>query len=238
MSERPLILIPSGTAAREDGVRVFGTNQEYVQAVQQAGGMPVMVPPGDVEAGLELLERSGGLLLTGGADVAPSFYGAAPHAKLGRTEPERDELEIRLLKAALDGGQPVFGICRGLQVINVGLGGTLYQDLPSEHPSPVDHNTRPRTGPPVLAHTVTVEAGTRLASLVGAGELGVNSFHHQAVKDAAPGVRVTAVSPDGLVEGFETSDGRLLAVQCHPEELTHLEWARRLFGAFVEAASS
>jgi putative glutamine amidotransferase len=197
----------------------------------------MLVPPGDVDAGLELLERSDALLLTGGADVDPDFYGAKPGPKMGRTERERDELEIRLLKTALERGQPVFGICRGLQVINVGLGGTLYQDVPSEYLSDVEHNTKPRAGNPRLAHTVQVAGGTRLASIAGAGELAVNSFHHQAVKGLAAGVRATAVSPDGLVEGLETSDGRLLAVQCHPEELTHLCWAAALFDAFVKQAA-
>ncbi|HEX6512438.1 MAG TPA: gamma-glutamyl-gamma-aminobutyrate hydrolase family protein [Chloroflexota bacterium] len=233
---RPLILIPCGTVTREDGVPVYGASQEYVRAIQQAGGSPVLIPPGDVEAALALLGQAGGLLLTGGADVDPGRYGAQPSSKLGHTDPERDELEIALVRAARERRQAVFGICRGQQLINVAVGGTLYQDVPSEHPSPVMHDTKPRVGPPRLVHSLDVEKNSRLADIMGADNLEVNSFHHQAVKDLGPGLRATAFSPDGLVEAFESDGGRLLAVQCHPEELTHLEWARRLFAAFVEQA--
>jgi putative glutamine amidotransferase len=169
--------------------------------------------------------------------VDPARYGAAPHPKLGRTDPERDELEITLIQAAVHQRRPVFGICRGQQAINVALGGGLYQDVPSEHPSEVMHNTKPRSGPPRLVHAIEVQGGSRLASIVGEGRLEVNSFHHQAVRGLAPGLRATAFSPDGLVEALESGDGRILAVQCHPEELTHLDWARALFAAFVEQAA-
>jgi putative glutamine amidotransferase len=217
-------------------VPVYGTNQEYVRAVQQAAGIPILLPPGDLDAGLALLERAGGLVLTGGADIDPANYGAQPHPKLGHTDPERDELEIGLTRAAVERGKPVFGICRGQQLINVALGGTLYQDLSAEHPSGVQHDSKPRNGPPTLAHPIKVDRGTRLASIVGAGDLPVNSFHHQAIRRLAPDLCATAFSSDGLVEGLESPDGRVLAVQCHPEELTHLEWARALFAAFVEQA--
>jgi putative glutamine amidotransferase len=230
---RPVILIPCGTVTREDGVPVYGANQEYVQAVQQAGGSPLLLPPGDPEAALALLERASGLLLTGGADIDPARYRSEPGPRLGQTDTQRDELEARLLDGAAERQRPVFGICRGQQMINVTLGGTLYQDLPSEHPSEVSHNTEPRSGNPKLVHSIAIERGSRLASILGDKDLGVNSFHHQAVRDLAPGLRATAFSPDGLVEALESADGRVLAVQCHPEELTHLPWAKALFAAFV-----
>jgi putative glutamine amidotransferase len=233
VTARPLILIPCGTVAHEDGVPVYGANQEYVRAVQQAGGSPLLLPPGAPEAALALLQRAGGLLLTGGADIDPARYGAEPSSKLGRTDTERDDLEARLIEGAAEGQRPVFGICRGQQIINVALGGTLYQDLQSEHPSEVAHNAELPSGAPKLMHSIAIERASRLASILSHQNVEVNSFHHQAVRDLAPGLRATAFSSDGLVEALESPDGRILAVQCHPEELTHLDWAKALFAAFV-----
>ncbi len=212
---------------------VLGTNEDYVRGVQQAGGIALLVPPGDVEAGLALFDQAQGLLLTGGADVDPARYGAEPSPKLGRTEPDRDALEFALLGRAVQRNIPVFGICRGQQVINAALGGTLYQDLASEHPSDLGHTTPDGMPRDYIAHSIDVEPRTYLAHVVGAGQLEVNSFHHQAIKDLAPGLRATAFSPDGIVEGVESVDGRILAVQCHPEELMRLHWARALFERFI-----
>jgi putative glutamine amidotransferase len=234
---RPWIAIPCGTVAREGGVRVFGTNEEYVRSVQRAGGRVLLVPPGDVEAARELLRYADGLLLTGGPDVDPARYGQ-PNTKSLGVDPARDEVDFDLLRAAIDARTLVFGICRGQQVINVALGGSLYQDVPSEHPSDVTHRTPSNLGRIHLAHTIQVEPGSRLAQVTGQTQLQVNSFHHQAVKGVAPGLKVTATSPDGLVEGLETDDGAIVAVQCHPEELTEFTpWAAALFEDFIRRAS-
>lgn len=236
--QRPLIAIPCGTAAREDGLPIFGTNQRYVRAVQQAGGIPVLIPPGDVDCSLALFEQTRGLLLTGGADVDPARYGAEASPKLGGLDPERDELEFARVRQAVERGLPVFGICRGHEVINAALGGTLYQDVPSEYERSLLHASPDRLAGDHVAHTIRPEGGTRLASILGGDERGVNSFHHQGVKELAPGLRASAFSPDGLVEAFESEDGRILALQCHPEEMTALDWARDLFAEFVRAAAS
>ncbi|HLQ31877.1 MAG TPA: gamma-glutamyl-gamma-aminobutyrate hydrolase family protein [Chloroflexota bacterium] len=238
---RPLIGITCGTLTPEHGEPAYGANQAYVQALQQAGALVVLIPPGGVAAASALVERLDGLLLPGGADIDPRSYGEEPVDEVTATYPERDELEIAALCAARERGTPVFGICRGQQLINVALGGTLYQDLPSQltlkhDDEAVPHRTARELGRDYLGHEIEVRPESRLRSILGQERLWVNTFHHQAVKSVAPGLMVTATSPDGVTEGLETPDGRILAVQCHPEELTHLEWAAALFRAFVEQA--
>jgi len=234
---RPWIAIPCDTVAREGRPTVLGANEPYVRSVQRAGGRVLLVPPGDVEAARELFGYANGLLLTGGPDVDPARYGQ-PNTKSVGVDAERDDVDFELLRAACDAGKPVFGICRGQQVINVALGGSLYQDVPTEHPSEVTHRTPSNLGRTHLAHAIKLRRGTRLATIVGDLYIDVNSFHHQAVSDVAPGLKVTATSPDGLVEGLESDDGQILAVQCHPEELTEsTTWAAALFEDFISRAS-
>jgi putative glutamine amidotransferase len=239
---RPLIGVTCGAIRPEHGEPAYGQNQAYVHALQQAGALVALIPPGDVEHARDAAARLDGLLLPGGVDIDPELYGQSPVEQVATTDRERDELEIAAFRAASERGKPVFGICRGQQLINVALGGTLYQDLPSqltlEHDDEaVPHRTDRVLGRDYLGHQIDVRPESRLARIVGAGRLWVNTFHHQAVRDVAPGLVVTATSPDGVVEGLETADGRVLAVQCHPEELTHLEWAAALFRAFVEQAA-
>jgi len=239
---RPLIGVTCGAIRPEHGEPAYGQNQAYVHALQQAGALVALIPPGDVEHTRDMAARFDGLLLPGGVDIDPELYGQARVEQVTATDRERDELEIAAFRAASERGKPVFGICRGQQLINIALGGTLYQDLPSqltlEHDDEaVPHRTDRALGRDYLGHAIDVRPESRLAGIVGPGRLWVNTFHHQAVRDVAPGLLVTATSPDGVVEGLETADGRVLAVQCHPEELTHLEWAAALFRAFVEQAA-
>jgi putative glutamine amidotransferase len=168
-----------------------------------------------------------GLLLPGGADVDPAFYGADPDPRLGTVDRELDQTELALFRQARESGRPVFGICRGQQLINVAMGGTLVQHLDG-------HEAR-ALGRAHLAHRVEVEPTSELGRAAGEDSIAVNSLHHQAVDRVAPGLRPTARTAEGVVEALETEDGSVVAVQCHPEELaTDLPWARSLFEGFVD----
>jgi putative glutamine amidotransferase len=216
-----------------------GVNAAYVQAVLAAGGLPLILPPaiGAARAG-QALEAIDALLLSGGEDIDPQLYGALPSPRLGPIDPARDLFELALLAGARQRAMPILGICRGLQLINVGLGGTLWQDLPSERPGVVNHD--PRSARSARTHTVRVDPETRTRTAVGADAFLVNSFHHQGVRDLAGGLVATGWSEDGLVEALEGDDERwLLAVQWHPEEM-HGEPASpdmALFRTFVQAAA-
>ncbi len=177
------------------------------------------------------------LLLSGGGDLQPFLFGEEPNWKLGNFDPERDEFEIRMLRLMLELRMPVLGICRGIQVINVALGGTLYQDLSTQQPQSLQHEQEaPRRHP---THYVTVRQGSKLAGIMGTTtRLRVNSLHHQAIKDVAPGLQVTAWADDGVIEGVETSGHSfLLGVQWHPEGMWEQDQAAAsLFRALVSAA--
>jgi len=196
----------------------------YLRAVEGVGGEPVNLP-----AGTATLPEIDGLLLPGGWDVDPSRYGEEPDPKLGPIDNELDETELRLFAQARDRGLPVMGICRGQQVINVAMGGSLIQHLEG-------HEVR-AYGRSHLAHAIEVDPGSELGRAAGEDEIRVNSFHHQAIDKLAPGLTQTARDDAGTIEGVETSDGLIVAVQCHPEELTvDLPWAKRLFERFVDRA--
>jgi putative glutamine amidotransferase len=213
-------------------------NATYVRAVQQGGGVPVLLPPHLGEGALAALcERMDGLLLTGGGDLDPARFGQERHPTVYDVAPLRDDLELELTRRALEEDRPVLAICRGIQVLNVALGGTLVQDLPSERPGPIVHSqTAPRHEP---THPVKVQGeGSRLGEVLGAPEVQVNSMHHQAIDRLGGGLREVAWAPDGVIEGVEMpGPGFVLGVQWHPEELVgHDPAARSLFAAVVEAA--
>ena len=201
----------------------------YLRAIEEAGGMPVVLPPlGDAVA---YLDRLDGICLSGGPDLDPDAYGAPErHAELGPTEPGLDAFELELARAADARGLPILGICRGAQALNVARGGTLHQHLPGHR------QTEPATA---TTHTVHVEPDSRLADVAGAGRLRVNSFHHQAVDVLGSGLRVVARSADGVVEAIEEPGSRLvLAVQWHAEGLTSQPRHRALFAELVQASSA
>lgn len=191
-----------------------GTALAYSSAVLLAGGLPVMLPvlPGTERDQLAHLD---GLLLSGGVDPDPEVWGAAHEAGLGEVDPERDRFELELYRLAREAGTPVLGVCRGFQLINVAEGGTLHQHLPNAAGIWADHAQTAR--PPVLGHRVTLTPDSRLGELHPSGTLRVNSYHHQGVKDPAPGLVVSAWAPDGLAEALEAPG--VLAVQWHPELL-------------------
>jgi len=214
-----------------DGRERVTLNTAYVRALEGAGLVPLAVPT------MLAADRAGaalaavrGLVLTGGEDVAPARYGAAPHPRLGDVDPVRDAAELALIAAARARGLPILAICRGIQILNVALGGTLYQDLDSERPGPVPHNDE--TG----RHPVHVEAGSLLERTLGTRSASVNSRHHQAIRDLAPGLKAVAWADDGVIEGAEPTDATepwIVAVQWHPEDLTE----RALFDGFARAVA-
>lgn len=209
----------------------------YLDGVQDGGGVPFVFPFSADENDLRRLANlCDGFLFTGGHDVAPAMYREAPLAGLVSCCEKRDRMESFVLRAAIDGDKPLLGICRGLQLVNAALGGTLYQDLPSQRPSAVTHRQRPPYSAP--AHEVALAGGSPLRELLGVERLAVNSYHHQAVKALAPGLEAMAFSPDGLVEALRLPGHRFLwAVQWHPEYSRATDASsREIFRAFVRAA--
>jgi putative glutamine amidotransferase len=216
----------------------YTVRDDYVRAVEDAGGLPLAALTGPPEAASALLDRVDGLLLTGGGDVDPACYGQPRHRTTSLVYPERDAFEIALLRGAIERDRPLLAICRGVQVLNVALGGTLVQDIPSEVPGSVDHHPGGRRW--AEAHRVQVVPGTLLHRILGEGPVAVNSIHHQAVRDLGRGTRVCARSEgDSLVEGLEVPDRRfVLGVQWHPESFwDHGGRFRPLFESLVQAAS-
>ena len=227
----------TGRLAQVEGAERTGVNGAYVRAVLAAGGAPSILPPvATPELAAALLDGLDALVLSGGADIAPRHYRTPPHPKLGPVEAERDAAELALFAEAARRELPVLAICRGLQLVNVALGGTLWQDLPSEV------GAHPQSGPRTeRIHAIEAAAGSRLAEALGTTACAVNSFHHQAIRELAPGLRATAHAADGIIEGIEGhGDQWLLGVQWHPEEF----WAEAaapdggLFRALVAASGA
>ncbi len=211
-----------------------------MQAIADAGGLPVLIPISLSDDVLrQVYERMDGLLLPGGGDIRPSVYGATTHPATGKIDDARDHAEILLARWASDDDLPVFGICRGNQVMNVAFGGTLIQDIPTQVDTTLTHDIGDGMARSTIMHEVDVDPGSRLADILGGVRWKVNSLHHQAIEQPAPSLCVTAHAPDGVVEGLEMPDKKfLLSVQWHPEDLYQDDPAmRRLFRAFVEAAN-
>lgn len=234
---KPVIGITTLEGKNPDGFPTVMLIQAYIHAIMEAGGVPVLIPSMLAEGGWEVLyERLDGVLFTGGGDIAPGHFHGEEHPRVRGIEPLRDTIELNLLRAVIDDDKPFLGICRGIQTVNVGMGGTLYEHLGEQFPREIDH-TYPTTMRTHLVHDVKIEEGTRIADVVGEPILKVNSLHHQGLKDVAPGLRVTGYAPDGLVEAVELPDHSFgLAVQWHPEWLTDQQPTRNLFKAFVDAA--
>lgn len=215
--------------------------EDYLESVRRAGGEPVEVVVGS-EAPELILSRVDGLMLTGGGDVDPRFYGEAPHDTFQAAESGRDEFEMALARAAVARGIPLLAICRGMQVLNVAMGGSLVQDIPSQMTGALPHSVpQPRAGG---AHEVWVSKESKLSELLKDhmedGETcHVNSRHHQSVKQAASGFEVTATAPDGVIEAMEQPDAPYcIAVQWHPENFWRTGEFRELFEGLVQAANA
>ena len=208
----------------------------YVQAIHQCGGTPLLLPVlTEGGASKRYLELVDGLLLSGGGDVEPRYFGQEPLRGTGKVYPERDSFEIELVRAALQQDVPVLAICRGIQVLNIALGGDIYQDIYSQAPGMLEHSQK--IGRNFPWHKVDLLPDSRLAKILGSGEVRVNSFHHQAVKTVAPGFEVTARAADGLTEAIESNQHRFaIGVQWHPEAMAPNDpMSLKLFEAFVVA---
>lgn len=206
-------------------------------ALENARLVPVVAAPlRDATAAEALIERVDGLVLTGGADLNPSLYNERPHSKLGPVSDIRDHWELALVQAARRRAIPLLAICRGAQLLNVALGGTLIQDLPSQHPGEINHDPDlPRNS---RTHPVELQSESRLARAIGVTNLDINSVHHQSIDRVADALKVVGVAPDGVVEGVESaadSPWWCVGVQWHPEDLiaTEESWDRDIFGAFA-----
>ena len=233
----PLVAV-TATIRVVDGVERVRLNAAYIRALESAGLVPVVVAPfAEPATAVRILDAVSGLVLTGGEDVDPSHYGESPHPELGPVNSARDVTELALFAAARDRALPTLAICRGIQVVNVGLGGTLVQDLPSQRDAVRAHELDDTRGKRV--HEVSIDPQSRLASVVGTRSLGVNSIHHQAIDRLGESLRVTATADDGVIEGVESNDPLwwMVGVQWHPEELTATPepWDRRVFAAFADA---
>jgi putative glutamine amidotransferase len=230
----PTLAIPPGPKPPR-----YGINQSYVRALLAAGCAPVLIPLMDDQDRLRAIyERLDGIVFPGGADVAPSEYGEAPIDNLNVIEPERDRTELTLARWAYEDNLPTLGICRGQQLLNVALGGSLYQDLQYQGVTKVEHSEAHGQGRPALIHRVRLDPESRLAQLIDETSVDVNSLHHQAVKKIATPLTITGRSQDGVVEALESPERRfLIAVQWHPEEIDDLPWVRRLFAGFARATS-
>jgi putative glutamine amidotransferase len=238
---RPLIGVtghrPSGEGAPRGTV---AAKEAYLAAVLAAGGLPVVLAPVETREEIEaILDAVDGLLFTGGQDIDPARFGQPLLNQTVKTEPDRDAFELPLIREAIARDLPLLAVCRGCQVLNVALGGTLWQDLPAQRPQGLPHRQEgPRSA---VTHAVRIEPESLLARVVGDERtLLTNTFHHQAARDVAPGLAVSATAPDGTVEALEAPRNRfVLGVQWHPEDLVPARAAhRRLFRALVDAARS
>lgn len=222
--------------------RCWIMSQRYVNVLTAAGALPWVIPllEGNEAALRGIYERLDGLFLPGGVDIDPAAYGEPRTSLCGRIDPARDWAELLLVRWALADKKPVLAVCRGAQLVNVAVGGALYQDVGAQHPDAIKHDHFPIGGRrrDELAHEVRLVRGSRLQRLLGVESLAVNSMHHQGISRLAPGLVPVATSPDGLIEGVETGNGQfLIGVQWHPEDLVDVDpRMKRLFDAFVEAA--
>jgi putative glutamine amidotransferase len=232
---QPLVAL---TATTKDigGIMRVRLNEDYVDAVCDAGLVPLILPPrdpGELEALLDLVT---GVVLTGGEDVDPAEYGAETSPETYAPHHQRDAFELAMVRLAHERRLPTLAICRGIQVANVALGGTLVQDIPSECPAAIDHERSEERD--MRVHEVSIDRGSKLAAAVGATVISVNSSHHQALARVADGLRVSARATDGIIEGaeWEGDEWWMLGVQWHPEELVRdgKPWDRALFRAFAD----
>lgn len=240
MPQRPIIGVSAMNDRSEYGGALMAVRPTYLRAIEAAGGIPLLIHlTDDLRVVRSLYDLCDAILLPGGGDVDPALYGEEPHPELGEVDPQRDRVEIQLARWTREDRKPLLGICRGLQVINVAFGGSLYQDIPSQIEDSLDHRANTRTREwSVLTHRVHLDPSSWLAEQLSADEMMGNTMHHQAAKAIAPGLRAVGHAPDGVVEALESTGEQLVvAVQCHPEHLWHTSeprW-RRMFEGFIAA---
>ena len=230
----PFVIVTSTTEIIR-GVSRVRVNEAYTNALVAFELIPIVLPPIDAAKAAASLDSVAGLVLTGGEDMDPARYGESPISATGQPHQARDAYEIALARIAHELRVPTLAICRGAQVMNVALGGTLIQDIPSQHPSAISHDPAGKRAE--RTHRVDIDSNSRLADIVAETSISTNSSHHQSVDRIAAGLRVTACAQDGIVEAIESTDPAwwMISVQWHPEELTTTpeDWDRRLFSAFA-----
>ena len=236
--QKPLIGITAGHSKNKFGLPIIHLLRTYVDATIAAGGVPVIIPSELSATDWKILyTKLDGVIFSGGADMDPKTFNGEEHPTVSNVDHERDALEIAIAKQVVDDEKPFLAICRGFQVLNVALGGTLYTHICDQFGNEIQHDSNRELSRDYLAHEVKVDEDTRLAEILGEPILKVNSWHHQGVKEIAPILEVTAHSPDGLVEGMEIpAHPYAIAVQWHPEWMPEDPAMRNLFATFVEAS--
>ncbi len=235
--EKPLIGITTGRTLSSANYHLIAAVDAYITAVQNAGGLPVLIPIGLTRDDLLRLRKSlDGILFTGGGDINPRLFGGQPHPAINGVDEQRDELEIELVRLAAETGWPFFGICRGAQIVNVALGGSLYTHISAQLSGAVRHDCFLNMPRDLIAHPVSIRPGCLLERAANGVELGVNSLHHQGINRVGAGLEVLAEAPDGLAEAVWLKGHPFgLGVQWHPEWLPGSPAHQAIFSAFVEA---
>ncbi len=238
MPSQPLIALIATRQTHLKRAPTYEIPKAYLDAILTAGGLPILLPTSlPITTLPELVNRFDGFVLSGGGDVDPALYGGHLNATVHSIDPERDAFECALIPLVLEADKPLLAICRGAQILNVALGGSLYEDIPSALPAALRHDWYPDIPRDYLAHTVEIEPGSRLAEILGTRKLRTNSLHHQAIRQPAPGLEVVARAEDDVIEAVELP-GKCFAigVQWHPECLPEEPAMQRLFSEFVKVA--
>jgi len=241
MVSKPLIAVTSGILKNKQNVNAYDLKEVYITSLINAGADPIIIPTGlSVQSIPALTDRFDGFLLTGGGDIDPKHFNGGENPNVYGINAKRDEFEIELVKFLSMAEKPFFGICRGAQVMNVALGGDLFLDIADEVPTALKHNYfTPDYNPGHLAHTVTVEANSRLAQILKANTFKTNSLHHQGIKRVSSQLRIVARAEDGIIEGLELPEHIFaVGVQWHPEWMQSDQRMRDLFTGFVYACSN
>ncbi len=236
----PLIAITTNRGLNSSQMVTISISEAYTKAVQRAGGIPVLLPIGlSVDEIPELRQKFDGVLFTGGGDIQPALYNGKKHPRVYDVDEGRDTLEINLVRLAAETNWPFFGICRGIQIINVALGGTLYSDIQDQVPQALRHDCYPGLPRDYIAHEVEIESGSQLAQWTGGTLLETNSLHHQAIEKVAPDLHAVAFAQDGITEAVVLEGHKFgHAVQWHPEWLVGSPSHQALFAEFIRAAAA
>ncbi len=238
MPDQPLVALIATRQTHPKRAPTYEIQQAYLDAILTAGGLPILLPTSlPINALPELVNRFNGFVLSGGGDVDPALYSGHLDTTIHSIDPERDAFELALIPLVRATDKPLLAICRGMQVLNVALGGSLYEDIASALPAAQRHDWYPNYPRDYLAHTVEIEPGSRLARILGTHKLRTNSLHHQAIRQPAPALDVVAYAEDGVIEAVEQPEKRFaIGVQWHPECLPEEPAIQRLFSEFVNAA--